>query len=155
MINSSSVRSLLVSLFFALQAILLAPANSATLEASATKGHHVKQSTRQSSYLQRHPKVKSATVGAGLGAVAGGATGLLTGRGVLRGAAIGAGTGAGVGLIRSSHTMRAHPIAKDVATGTAAGLGLGWAAGRRHSTVKAGALGAAAGLGVGLFKHAQ
>src|SRR5260370_1186047 len=56
-------------------------------------------------YLNDHPKVKSATVGAGVGTAAGAVTGLVTGRGVIRGAAIGAGTGAGVGLIRSSRIL--------------------------------------------------
>ena len=56
-------------------------------------------------YFQKHPKVKSAVVGAGVGAGVGAATGLIARRGVLRGAASGAGTGAGVGLLRSSDTM--------------------------------------------------
>lgn len=107
-------------------------------------------------YFQRHPKVKAATVGAGVGAAAGAVTGLVTGRGVLRGGAIGAGTGAGVGLVRSSTTMKRHPIIRDVATGTLVGGGLGWAGSRRRGTIAKGAgVGAAVGLGVGLFKHLQ
>jgi hypothetical protein len=107
-------------------------------------------------YFQRHPKVKSAVVGGGIGAGVGAATGLITGRGVLRGGAIGAGTGAGVGLIRSSNTMKRHPIIRDVATGAVAGGGLGWAGSRRNGTIaKTAGVGAAIGLGVGLFKHLQ
>lgn len=99
-------------------------------------------------YWQRHPKVKSAVVGAGVGAGAGAVTGLVSGRGVLRGAAIGAGTGAGVGLIRSSRTMRRHPLARDLATGAAVGFGLGAASSRRGSTMlKATAIGTAIGGG--------
>ncbi len=107
-------------------------------------------------YFQRHPKVKAATIGAGVGAGAGALTGLVTGRGVLRGGAIGAGTGAGVGLVRSSQTMKRHPIIRDVATGTLVGGGLGWAGSRRRGTIaKTAGVGAALGLGVGLFKHLQ
>lgn len=105
-------------------------------------------------YFQRHPKVKSAVVGAGVGTAAGALTGLVTGRGVLRGAAIGAGTGAGIGLVRSSRTMKRHPIVRDVATGALAGLGLGWAGSRRRGTIgKTTGVGAAVGLGWGLFRH--
>ncbi len=107
-------------------------------------------------YFQRHPKVKAATVGAGVGAGVGALTGLVTGRGVIRGGAIGAGTGAGVGLLRSSETMRRHPIVNDLATGTLVGGGLGWAGSRRHGMIaKTAGVGAALGLGVGLFKHLQ
>jgi len=106
------------------------------------------------SYWSRHPKIKSAAIGAGVGTAAGAVTGLVTGRGVVRGAAIGAGAGAGVGLLRSSHTMRRHPILNDVATGSVVGLGLGLAGGRHHGTAaRATAVGAAVGLGVGLFKN--
>lgn len=105
-------------------------------------------------YFQRHPKVKAATIGAGVGAGAGAVTGLVTRRGVVRGAAIGAGTGAGVGLVRSSKTMKRHPIVKNTATGALVGLGLGAAGSRRGSTVtKTTAAGAAVGLGYGLFKQ--
>ena len=76
-------------------------------------------------YFQRHPKVKAVTIGAGVGAGAGALTGLVSGAGVVRGAAIGAGSGAGVGLVRSSRTMKRHPIIRDTATGTIAGLGIG------------------------------
>ncbi|MBA3995163.1 MAG: hypothetical protein C0469_16715 [Cyanobacteria bacterium DS2.3.42] len=108
-------------------------------------------------YFQRHPKVKAATIGAGVGAGAGALTGLVTGRGVLRGGAIGAGTGAGVGLVRSSTTMKRHPIIRDVATGTLVGGGLGWAGSRGggRTIAKTAGVGAAIGLGVGLFKHLQ
>ncbi len=105
-------------------------------------------------YFQRHPKVKSAVVGGSVGAAAGAATGLITGRGVLRGAAYGTGAGVGVGLIRSSHTMRRHPIVRSVATGTVAGLGLGLAGSRSFRTAaKVSGVGAAAGLGWGVLRH--
>jgi hypothetical protein len=104
-------------------------------------------------YFQQHPKVKSAVVGAGVGTAAGALTGLVTHKGIVRGAAIGAGTGAGVGLIRSSDTMKRHPIAKNTATGAAVGMGLGMAGGRgHHPAVKSAAVGGAVGLGYGLFK---
>ncbi|MDZ4835131.1 MAG: hypothetical protein SGJ27_15250 [Candidatus Melainabacteria bacterium] len=104
-------------------------------------------------YFQKHPKVKSAVVGAGVGAAGGAVAGLVSGRGVLRGAAIGGGTGAGVGLIRSSRTMKRHPLAKDMATGAAVGFGLGAASSRRGSTmVKSAAIGTAVGGGVHFLK---
>lgn len=104
-------------------------------------------------YFQRHPKVKSAVVGAGVGAGAGAIAGLVSGRGVLRGAAIGGGTGAGVGLIRSSNTMRRHPLARDLATGAAVGFGLGAASSRHGSTMlKSAAIGTAIGGGVHFLK---
>jgi hypothetical protein len=125
------------------------PGEATTYQAGVTRAR-VKHTT----YWQRHPKVKSAAIGAGVGTAAGAATGLLTGRGVGRGAVIGAGTGAGVGLIRSSHTMKRHPIVNDTATGAAVGLGLGLAGGRSHGFAgKATAVGAAVGLGIGMFKH--
>jgi len=104
-------------------------------------------------YWQRHPKVRAVAIGAGVGAGAGAVTGLISGRGVLRGAAWGAGSGAGVGLVRSSRTMRRHPIMRDTATGALVGLGIGGAAsrhGRRIGQVTA--VGAAVGLGYGLLK---
>jgi len=105
-------------------------------------------------FFQRHPKVKAATVGAGVGAAAGAVTGLVSGRGVVRGGLIGAGTGAGVGLVRSSDTLKRHPIVRDVATGGLVGLGLGAAASRRSKRVWQGAgVGSAAGLAYGLLKH--
>jgi hypothetical protein len=106
-------------------------------------------------YLQKHPMVKGAAIGAGVGAVAGGLTGVIAGRGFVRGAAIGAGTGAGVGVVRTSQTMKRHPIIRDTATGTLAGLGVGWAAGGSHGVTagKGAALGAAGGLGWGLLKN--
>lgn len=105
------------------------------------------------SYWQRHPKVKSAAVGAGVGTAAGAVTGLISGKGVLRGSAIGAGTGAGVGLIRSSDTMKKHPIIKDVSTGALVGLGLGAAASKEKKRAFQGTgVGAAVGLGYSLFK---
>ena len=107
-------------------------------------------------YFQRHPKVKAVSIGAGVGAGAGALTGLVAGSGVVRGAAIGAGSGAGVGLVRSSRTMKRHPIIRDTATGTIAGLGLGAASSRGSRRALQGAgVGAAVGLGVGLFKHLQ
>jgi hypothetical protein len=105
-------------------------------------------------FFQRHPMVKSATIGAGVGAGAGALTGLVTGRGVVRGALIGGGAGAGVGIVRSSQIMRRHPIVRDVATGSLVGLGLGAAASRGHRLpLQATGVGAAIGLGVGLFKN--
>lgn len=105
-------------------------------------------------FFQRHPKVKAATIGAGVGTAAGAVTGLVSGRGVVRGGVIGAGTGAGVGLVRSSNTLKRHPIARDVSTGTLVGLGLGAASSRRSKRAWQGAgVGAAAGLGWGLLKH--
>lgn len=123
---------------------------ASSYNATVSKQHVSSKAT----YWQRHPKVKAATVGAGVGTAAGALTGLVTRKGVVKGAAIGAGTGAGVGLIRSSHTMKRHPIMKDVATGSAIGLGLGMAGGRgRHHNLKATGVGAAIGLGVGLVKN--
>lgn len=104
-------------------------------------------------FWQKHPKVKAATIGAGVGAGAGAVTGLIARRGVVRGAAIGAGTGAGVGLVRSSETMKRHPIIKDVSTGTLVGLGIGAAAGRRGGALKGAGVGAAVGLGASLLKN--
>lgn len=104
------------------------------------------------SYWQRHPMVKSATIGAGVGAGAGALTGLVTRRGALHGALVGAGAGAGVGMIRSSHIMRRHPIVKNTATGAVAGLGLGLAAGGRHAGLKGAGVGSAIGLGYGLYR---
>lgn len=105
-------------------------------------------------FFQRHPMIKGATIGAGVGAAAGAITGAVTRRGILRGAAIGAGTGAGVGVVRTSRTMRRHPIVRDTATGALVGLGLGWAGSRRSSTKWKGAgIGAAIGLGAGLLRH--
>ncbi|MBX9687495.1 MAG: hypothetical protein K2X27_12380 [Candidatus Obscuribacterales bacterium] len=105
------------------------------------------------SFWQRHPKVKAATIGAGVGAGAGALTGLIAHRSIVRGAAIGAGAGAGVGLVRSSSTLKRHPIVRDVGTGTLVGLGIGAAAGRHGGTLKGAGIGAAVGLGVGLLKH--
>lgn len=105
-------------------------------------------------YFQKHPKVKAATIGAGVGTAAGAVTGLVSGRGVVRGGLIGAGTGAGVGLVRSSATMKRHPIANDVATGSLVGLGIGAAASRGHKRALQGTgVGAAVGLGVGLLRN--
>jgi len=105
-------------------------------------------------FFQRHPKVKAASIGAGVGAGAGALTGLVTGNGVVRGALIGGGAGAGVGLVRSSNTLKRHPIMRDVATGSLVGLGLGAAGSRGHRrALQATGVGAAIGLGVGMFKH--
>lgn len=105
------------------------------------------------SFWQKHPRVKSATVGAGAGAGAGAVTALIAKRSVARGAAIGAGAGAGVGLVRSSSTMKKHPIVKDLSTGTLVGLGIGAASGRRGGTLKGAGVGAAVGLGASLLKN--
>jgi len=137
------------------------PPRTATYQSRATKYVVVKQPVIQRVYVkdnrtffQRHPKVKAATVGAGVGAAAGAVTGLISGRGVVRGGLIGAGTGAGVGLVRSSDTLKRHPIVRDVATGGLVGLGLGAAASRRSKRVWQGAgVGSAAGLAYGLLKH--
>ncbi len=108
----------------------------------------------QRTFWQRHPKVKAAAIGAGVGTAAGAVTGLVSGRGVVRGGLIGAGTGAGVGLVRSSDTLKRHPIIRDVATGGLVGLGFGAAASRRSKRVWQGAgVGSAAGLAYGLLKH--
>ncbi len=105
-------------------------------------------------FFQRHPKVKAAAIGAGVGAAGGAVTGLISGRGVVRGAAIGAGAGAGVGLVRSSRTLKRHPIIRDTATGALVGLGIGGAASRRGKRMGQGmAVGAAVGLGYGLLKN--
>jgi hypothetical protein len=105
-------------------------------------------------YITSHPKIKSATIGAGVGTAAGAVTGLITGRGILRGAVIGAGAGAGTGLIRSSETMYRHPIVKNIATGSLVGLGLGLAGGRMPGTaVRTAGVGAAGGLATGLLIH--
>lgn len=121
---------------------------------TALQGSATRTRVHGGTYMSRHPKVKAATIGAGVGAGAGALTGLITHKGVVRGAAIGAGAGAGVGLVRSSETMKRHPILKDVATGTLVGGGLGLAGSRHGSTaVKGAGVGAAVGLGVGLLKH--
>ena len=129
------------------------PANS-TLQGSVAKTKAT--TTTEKSFFSRHPKIRSATIGAGVGTAVGAVTGLVSGKGVVRGAAIGAGAGAGIGHIRSSQTMKRHPIVKDVATGTVVGLGLGLSASRGHGKGKklgqATAVGAAIGLGVGLLK---
>ncbi|CAN5681115.1 hypothetical protein BH10CYA1_BH10CYA1_64330 [soil metagenome] len=141
-----------LSLVCALQigSVQVADAASTYYSAGATRVRVAQKKT----YWQRHPKVKAAAIGGGVGAAGGALVGGLTGHGVVRGAAIGAGTGAGVGLIRSSHTLKRHPIARDAATGTVAGLGIGWAGGRGGSRAfKGAAIGGAVGLGVGLFKN--
>lgn len=106
-------------------------------------------------YWQKHPKVKAATIGAGVGAGAGAVTGLISNRSIVRGAAIGAGTGAAVGLVRSSDTLKRHPIVQDLGTGTLVGLGIGAATGRRGGTAKGAGVGAAVGLGAGLLRHLE
>jgi len=107
----------------------------------------------QRSFWQKHPKVKAASIGAGVGAGAGAVTGLIARRSIVRGAAIGAGTGAGVGLVRSSDTLKRHPIVRDMGTGTLVGLGIGAATGRHGATLKGAGIGAAVGLGAGLLKN--
>lgn len=127
------------------------------LPAEAQYSGYVNRSKTNSvkSFFNRHPKVKSATIGAGVGTAAGAATGLISGRGIGRGALVGAGAGAGVGLIRSSRTLKRHPIVQDTATGTVVGLGLGVAAGRgRKAGLKGAAVGAGVGLGLGALKQA-
>jgi hypothetical protein len=105
-------------------------------------------------YWQKHPKVRATALGAGVGTAAGAVTGLISGRGVVRGGLIGAGTGAGVGLVRSSETMKRHPIVRDVASGTLVGLGLSAAATRGRKRLWQGTgVGAAVGLGYGLLKN--
>ncbi len=105
-------------------------------------------------YFQKHPKVKAAAIGAGVGTAAGAVTGAISGHGIVRGGLIGAGTGAGVGLVRSSQTMKRHPIVNDVATGSLVGLGLGAASGRGgRRAIKGTGIGAAVGLGVGLLRN--
>ncbi|MBX9939187.1 MAG: hypothetical protein K2Y32_08050 [Candidatus Obscuribacterales bacterium] len=105
-------------------------------------------------YWQKHPKVRATALGAGVGTAAGAVTGLVSGRGVVRGGLIGAGTGAGVGLVRSSETMKRHPIVRDVASGTLVGLGLSAAATRGKKRLWQGTgVGAAVGLGYGLLKN--
>ncbi|MBY0547816.1 MAG: hypothetical protein K2W95_11010 [Candidatus Obscuribacterales bacterium] len=111
----------------------------------------------EQTFLQRHPVVKRTAVGAAVGTAAGAGVGLISGRGGWRGAGIGAATGAGVGLIRSSKTLKRHPVASKVAQGSAVGLGVGLAASRGHGTGKrtavATGIGAAVGLGAGLLKN--
>ncbi|MBU6454395.1 MAG: hypothetical protein KGS72_21685 [Cyanobacteria bacterium REEB67] len=105
-------------------------------------------------YISTHPRMRSATIGAGVGTAAGAVTGLLTGRGLLRGAVIGAGAGAGTGLIRSSETMQRHPIVNNLATGSMLGWGLGLAGGRGPGTAaRTTVVGAAGGLATGLLLH--
>lgn len=119
---------------------------------TAKKSYYQKPVTFKQ-YLNDHPKIKSATIGAGVGSAAGAVTGLIAGKSIVKGVLAGAGTGAGVGLIRSSKVLQRHPIVKDIATGTTVGLGLGLAgAGGHKGTGKIAAVGAAVGLGVGLLR---
>lgn len=124
--------------------------------AESYQGSVSRTKVQSGTYLQHHPVVKRTAIGAGVGAGAGALTGLVTGKGAMRGALIGTGTGAGVGLIRSSKTLKRHPVAKQVATGTAVGLGLGLAANRGHGAGRRVAattgIGAAIGLGAGLLR---
>jgi hypothetical protein len=153
MISRNSIANTLViaTVFLANSAMPSFAQNTQQLQGNVTKS---KGSTQ--TFFQKHPKIKSATIGAGVGTAAGAVTGLISGKGTMRGAAIGAGTGAGVGLIRSSETLKKHPVIKNTATGTVAGLGLGLAATRgRGKGAKIGAatgIGAAVGLGAGLLK---
>lgn len=126
---------------------------SASVTRARLKAYHRRHPVH--AYFARHPKVHAAAKGAAIGAAAGAVTGLVTGRGVMRGGLIGAGTGAGVGLIRTSTTLRRHPIMRDVATGSAVGAGLGMGLGHHGSGSlgKGALLGGAVGLGVGLWKH--
>ena len=145
-----------------------------TLQGTATRSAKVKPSTLQQAriqrastrrsvhtvyrhprtFWQRHPMIKSATIGAGVGAVGGGVVGLISHRGIMHGALVGAGAGAGVGAIHASKTMRRHPYMRDAAEGGVAGLGLGLAASRSHGTaLGAAGIGAAAGLGYRFFRN--
>jgi hypothetical protein len=119
----------------------------------ARSHHRVAHYRDDRTYWQRHPMQKGAAIGGGVGAAGGAIAGLISGRGILRGAAIGAGTGAGVGVVRTSETMKRHPVVRDTATGGLAGLGLGWASSRRGSTIgKTAGVGAAGGFGYALLK---
>lgn len=152
-ISTTTLAALVAGLF----TIAPAPsmAQSKTLSGSASRSTAQTSATKR--YFNAHPKVKSATIGAGTGAAVGAVGGLVTGKGVLRGAAVGAGAGTGVGLLQSSETMKRHPVVKDIAQGTLVGAGLGLATNRGHGTAKkttqTAVAGAAVGLGVGLLKN--
>jgi hypothetical protein len=121
--------------------------------ATHVRNHRVTHYRDDRTYWQRHPMQKGAAIGGGVGAAGGAIAGLISGRGLLRGAAIGAGTGAGVGVVRTSQTMKRHPVVRDTATGGLVGLGLGWASSRRGSTIgKTAGVGAAGGFGYALLK---
>jgi hypothetical protein len=124
-----------------------------TYQAGASKAH---SQSKFKTYMQTHPKVRKAAIGAGVGTAAGAAVGMISGKGALRGAAIGAGTGATVGAISGSKTMKAHPYMKDMAEGTLGGAGLSLAMNKGHGKGKrvaeGAALGAVAGLGAGFLK---
>jgi len=130
--------------------------NSSASFADTVQGGVSKTTVSNETYLQRHPVVKRTAIGAGIGAGAGALTGMVTHKGVVRGAVIGAGAGGSVGLIKSSKTLKKHPVATKVAEGTVIGVGLGLAASRGHNTGKralaAGGIGAAVGLGAGLLR---
>ena len=159
--KKGNLNAIVLTTSFVLGSTFLLPTQFAQSAQAQTKlnGSASRSSVRygtNKSYWQKHPKVKSATVGAGVGAGVGAVTGLVSKKGVLRGSAIGAGTGAGVGLIQSSKTMKRHPIVKDVLQGTVAGAGLGLAAKKRGKYKTAGkvaATGAAVGLGIGVLKN--
>lgn len=143
-----------LALVGALAAIMVGSQFTLPAEAQLSGGVYRTRTSKAKTFFQAHPKVKAATIGAGVGTAAGAATGLITGRGVVRGGLIGAGSGAGVGLIRSSRTLKRHPIVQDTATGTVAGLGLGLAASRgRHAGLKGAAAGTAVGLGIGALRN--
>ncbi len=137
--------------------LVLASILSTQVTAAPIEGAVSKTTVKEKTYLQKHPVVKRTAIGAGVGAGAGALTGLVSGKGTVRGAAIGAATGTGVGLIKSSKTLKAHPVASKVAEGTAIGVGLGLAASRGHAstrnTLAAGGIGAAVGLGAGLLRN--
>ena len=142
-------------------AIVLAAAalctSLAPVMADTYAGGVTRTTVKEQTYLQKHPVVKRTAIGAGVGAGAGALTGLVTHKGTVRGAAIGAAAGGSVGLIKSSKTLKKHPVATKVAEGTAIGLGVGLAASRGHNATKrtltAGGIGAAVGLGAGLLRN--
>lgn len=129
-------------------------AQTNTYQGGTSQYQHEKAKVK--TYLQSHPKVRKAAIGAGIGTAGGAAVGLLSGRGVVRGAAIGAGTGATVGAVSGSKTLKNHPYMRSMAEGSIGGAGLSLAMNRGHNegkrTVEGAALGAAAGLGAGFFK---
>ncbi len=157
--ESRRARAIVSALVFSLSCSLAPslPSSAHTLKGGASTTKCTTCGKASGTYFQRHPKVKKATVGAGLGMGVGAVTGLVTRTGVVRGGAIGAGTGAGVGLLQGSETMQRHPIMKDLAQGTLVGAGLGLAShkgrGKGKKTTQSAVAGGAVGLGIGLLKN--